>query len=361
MVVPSQPGNGSSLHVPPFRTGARDLWAPGKRTLAAGRPTAHAPGMHRACTSHMHAGLSRVNASGRSEPAVHTGIRVHSRLCRANGENTKAHSASPPVPGPVTALADAAGVPCQQRRQARGRRKGPMARSWRRWTAEQDYFNAQPIFELQGRWRCRRSSGRGRCPGGCWRRRGMPSTFDADAVELRPVEDRIELRGSTGFLLGVYAADAKLEGLAGCPGRWGSRRGIITGDQAPTATAGAPAPSTWHWDGQAAETVLFAVAVAGLLWLARAVSRRLRSPCRGVDWRLGGARPEGRAAAHPWQVCGGPCACAVVLGLIVFYVLSQRPAAGAALDARHQGARRWPRGGSRCSGWAPTSCMRSRS
>ena len=149
---------------------------------------------------------------------------------------------------------------------------------------------------------------------------GAGSVVRSRAIELRPVEDRIELRGSTGFLLGVYGADAKLEGL---------QPDVLAGEIKARIIAAIDA----YRDGRSAagvrralgiaatETVFFAVAVAGLLWLARGASRRLD---RHVEAWIGGWEERARKVVRLrtlWQVVRRTLRFAlIVLGLIIFYV-----------------------------------------
>ena len=181
------------------------------------------------------------------------------------------------------------------------------------------YFDAQPIFELRGSLAVPAEQ-RARAVSRRLLAAARDPSFDPDAVELRPVEDRIELRGSTGSLLGVYAANAKLEGLQPDVLAGEIKARIITAIDA--YRDGRSAAGVRRALGiAAAETVLFAVAVAGLLWLARAVSRRLD---RHVEAWIGGWEERARKVVRLrtlWQVVRRTLRFAlIVLGLIVFYV-----------------------------------------
>ena len=110
------------------------------------------------------------------------------------------------------------------------------------------------------------------------------------------MDDRIELRGSTGFLLGVYDSDANLEGMK--PEVLAEEiKARIASAVADYRAARSPAGVGRALGIAAVETVVFAVAAAALLWLARWISRRLD---RHVEVRV--ARWEQRAVRSVVQL-----------------------------------------------------------
>ena len=180
------------------------------------------------------------------------------------------------------------------------------------------FFDGLPIFELRGSLAVPAQQ-RARAVSERLIAAARDPAFDPAAIELRQVDDRIELRGSTGFLLGVYDSDANLEGMRPEVLAEEIKARIVSavGDYRAARSAAGVRRALGI---AAVETMVFAGAVAALFWVARRVLRRLDSH---VEVRI--ARWEERAWSvvqlrYLWQVVRRILRGALVIfGLVVLY------------------------------------------